>query len=376
MPPSAFLRRVPPITLSRRCVLAIAMGIASHSSHGRSKGAPFQTRTSMIVPRYWSEARRQKRTHSRQVTVRRWGWSDESQEDADSMAAARAEEALARALADPNTLRREPKVPYNGAEGVPIREEIVGRHGTAVVTRNSYGARCLNTPDVLFADVDWRLAPGCGAIVAAYLIMIAIGWGILYAWDPGRWRNVFVEASFLAAIVLAIPLAYVVTRILHGGSERIKRAAINRVREFVDSHPRWNVRVYETPAGLRLVATHALFGPRSAEIDEFFRAMRVDPVYQRMCVRQNCFRARLSAKPWRCAIESHMKPRPGVWPVKPERMPDRMAWIDAYEERAAEFAACRFVESIGSGIVHPNVASVVKFHDDECRAVDSELPLA
>ncbi|MEQ1893799.1 MAG: hypothetical protein ABL998_14750, partial [Planctomycetota bacterium] len=34
------------------------------------------------------------------------------------------------------------------AEGVPIREEIVSEHDAAVITRNGYGARCLNTPNV------------------------------------------------------------------------------------------------------------------------------------------------------------------------------------------------------------------------------------
>jgi hypothetical protein len=43
---------------------------------------------------------------------------------------------------------------------------------------------------------------------------------------------------------------------------------------------------------------------------------------------------------------------------------------------AAGFSACAFVESLGSGIMHPSVASVVSFHDDECRAMDSDLPLA
>jgi len=36
---------------------------------------------------------------------------------------------------------------------VPIREEIVSRHGDTIITRNSYGARCLNTPNALFADI-------------------------------------------------------------------------------------------------------------------------------------------------------------------------------------------------------------------------------
>jgi hypothetical protein len=330
----------------------------------------------MIVPRYWSEARRQNRSHSRQVTVRRWGWSDESQDDADRMAAARADEALARALADPQTLRREPRVPYNGAEGVPIREEIVGRLGTAVVTRNSYGARCLNTPDVLFADVDWQLDPGCGAIVAAFVVLLATGVSVALALEPGAPRLGVAVISLVTALVFASTAAKAALRLIHGGPEQMMKAAVARVHAFVDSHPRWNVRLYETPAGLRLIATHTPLDPRSAEVDEFFRAVHVDPVYQRMCLRQNCFRARLSAKPWRCGVESHLKPRPGVWPVRPERMPARLAWIDAYEKRAADYAACAFIETIGSDIVHPAIGSIVEFHDKECRALVPGLPLA
>ncbi|HNB89667.1 MAG TPA: hypothetical protein PLP91_04700, partial [Plasticicumulans sp.] len=107
----------------------------------------------MIVPAYWAEARRQQRKEGRQITVRRYGWSDASQADAQQHAETRAGEALQRLLAGERLDRREPKQPYNGADGLPIREEIVERHGTAVVTRNSYGARCLNVPDVLFADI-------------------------------------------------------------------------------------------------------------------------------------------------------------------------------------------------------------------------------
>lgn len=53
-----------------------------------------------------------------------------------------------------NLTRRERKTPYNGADGVPIREEVVAKNGEAVLTRNSYGALCLNTSEVLFIDVD------------------------------------------------------------------------------------------------------------------------------------------------------------------------------------------------------------------------------
>ena len=109
----------------------------------------------MLVPKFWAEARVQHRAGRKQVTVRRYGWSDASQQEAQANADARAKEALARILAGEKLHRRDHKIPYNGAEGLPIREEILSTHGDAVITRNSYGAHCLNTPSVLFADIDF-----------------------------------------------------------------------------------------------------------------------------------------------------------------------------------------------------------------------------
>ena len=113
----------------------------------------------MLVPRHWAEARLQHREGRRTVTVRRFGWSDESEAQAQAHAEARAREALDRVLAGEALPRNERRVAYNGADGMPIREEIVDRHGEAIVTRNGYGALCLNTPDLLFADIDFAPRP-------------------------------------------------------------------------------------------------------------------------------------------------------------------------------------------------------------------------
>ena len=108
----------------------------------------------MIVPDHWAEARRQHRSAAQRFTVRRFGWSTTSPADAERMAEARADEALQGLIAGQALARREPKVAYNGATGTPIREEVLARHGEHVITRNAYGARCLNTAKVLFADIE------------------------------------------------------------------------------------------------------------------------------------------------------------------------------------------------------------------------------
>jgi hypothetical protein len=325
----------------------------------------------MIVPQFWAEGRVQGNRDGRQVTVRRFGWSDTSQADAQANADNRAAEALQRLLSGDSIARREPKVPYNGAAGVPIREEIVGRHGDTIITRNSYGARCLNSPNVLFADVDYSLGPplsfGCITLLILVSLASLVG-GIASSWQ-------LAVVLCIVAIIATWPITVLQHRRYIRKKGGLEAAARLRIDQFVERNPDWALRVYRTPAGLRLIATHRTFDPSAPEVREFFADIGADPVYVRMCLNQQCFRARVSPKPWRIGIDRHIRPRPGVWPVNPERLPDRRAWIETFEAAATEFAACEYIESIGSGIVSPEVAPVVKLHDEMSRA-NSGLPTA
>jgi hypothetical protein len=143
----------------------------------------------------------------------------------------------------------------------------------------------------------------------------------------------------------------------------------------LDARPDWRLRVYRTPNGFRLLAMHRTFEPRSTEVDEAFRELGVDYLYAMMCRNQNCFRARVSPKPWRMGMEDRFRPRPGVWPVKEEWLPVRAAWVARYEELAKGYSACRFVEELGTGSVHHAVAGVRELHDRLAQA-QSDLPMA
>lgn len=326
----------------------------------------------MIVPEFWAEGRVQERLQGRQVTMRRFGWSDTSQDEAQRHADERAREALAHLAAGQNVARRELKLAYNGAEGVPIREEILGRHDATVVTRNLYGARCLNTPDVLFADIDFSvvLGPrlGLSVLVLLELGAAAIGWAC-DSWVLGLMAAV---GGLLFSHGIATNLLRLFVAVAGGAQERAQK----RVRRFCTEHPEWNVRVYRTPAGLRLLAMHRTFDPADAAVAECFRAVGADPVYVRMCRNQRCFRARVSPKPWRIGIGTHIRPRPGVWPVRPERRPERARWVEAYETSARGYASCRLLETLGgSGQVHPSARAVQLLHDELCQA-NTMLPMA
>lgn len=277
---------------------------------------------------------------------------------------------MARILAGEALPDRDHRIPYNGAEGLPIREEIVARHGAAVVTRNSYGARCLNTENVLFADIDFEREPPLSLNLgssAAVLVLAAATW-----FSTGSLAAAIAVATL--GLVLQMPLVDAVYRALarSGFEERRARA---RILAFSEKHPDWNLRIYRTPAGMRVMATHRTFDPAEDEAQECLRALGTDPVYVRMCLNQRCFRARLSPKPWRIGISAHMRPRPGVWPVAAERMPERSAWIARYEAAAAAFAACRYVESLGSGHTDSEVRAVRDLHDESSGAT-SGRPIA
>lgn len=327
----------------------------------------------MIIPEYWAEARQQVRRKGRQVTVRRFGWSDESQAAAEAHAGQRTQEALEAILAGQDVPRRELRTNY-GTHGVPIREQIVERHEDTIITRNSYGALCLNTPDVLFADMDFEEPPrGCvlpfAAIVALSLAGFAVGWGLGGAVFWG-----------LPAAVAAVFVANLGMRRLQqrrfdedGGAER---RALARVDAFIASHPDWHLRLYRTPAGLRVLAMHATFPPHDAAVAHLFEALRADPLYELMCKVQHCFRARLTPKPWRIGMDRRIRPPVAAWSREQAHLPGRLAWIADYERKAAGFAACRYHGALGdTSRVDPRARRVQELHDAMTRAGEA-LPLA
>jgi hypothetical protein len=323
----------------------------------------------MIVPQYWAEARHRERVGGKQTTIRRFGWSDDSVEAAKAHAELRLREALEQHRAGTLRYRREAKVAYNGADGLPIREEILARQGETIITRNGYGAQCLNTPNVLFLDLDFPEPHPVLPCLATLVLFAAMG-GIVYGLVNQYWLVAGISAGVLAFNFLALEL---IRRGLNRSVRRQEPKIRERIAAFLDSRPEWRLRVYRTPNGFRLLAMHRTFEPRSPDVEEAFRELGVDPVYAIMCHNQNCFRARVSPKPWRMGMEERFRPRPGVWPVKEEWLPGRAAWVARYEELAKDYSACRFEEELGTGSIHPAAAAVRDLHDRLANATTDLL---
>lgn len=315
-----------------------------------------------IVPRYWAQAKKTWKTPApgrTQTTLQRWGWSFVSQAEAEQHAQIRLEEAYRQYTAPERPksfFRFEPKVPYNGAQGVPIREEILEEREVGVITRNSYGAECLNTEHVMILDFDedhitWqnknrlRVFQLFFVAIAPFVMMSTVSFSAWAGWAIGAW----LVSGLIRTLMWKI---YVASQ---GGTMQVV------LRRLQQAYPSFRWRVYQTPNGWRAIETSTIHDPSSRLTQDLMSDMQVDPLYQRMCKHQRCFRARLTPKPWRMGMD-RMKRM--IWPVEnAERFEERTAWVEAYNETRKTYAACAYLT--GDLPQHEAILEVVAWHDEK-----------
>ena len=302
----------------------------------------------MKIPRYWARSESDGDFHSRNPQTGErlpfvcWGWSDLSLDEAREVATRRLHRLIERVRAG----HKGKLYPYGS--GRPLKEEILEeweRDGAPHVlrTRNSYGCEVLNTADILFVDVDVEPLSGSEA------------WGLWWA----RLRHRFFGGS--------APQSPVDFRV---------RAALSKLRDVVSRDHRMRVRVYRTFAGFRYLFTHDHHDPTAETVHQLMEELGADAMYRRLCKTQECFRARVSPKPWRVRGRGDHGALWVQWPPQDEsQAKERLEWIQGYELLAATYATCRFVEELGETPVPPDIAELVDLHDRLSRA-DSDRPLA
>jgi|GEM_PF-412938 len=209
-----------------------------------------------------------------------------------------------------------------------VKEEIIDEIKSnddrvlAILSRNSYGATVLNTDSVLFGDID-------------------------------------------------VPPSSFIDRILEkfGKPLKDKTYYLKNIEKYQESHPNLSFRVYETHSGLRFIVTNRTFSPRDSVVREMFTDLNVDPLYMRLCQQQECFRARLSPKPWRVSFErpSSRYPR-----AKGREQQEFQQWLDRYHTLSMNSAVTKHLASFGPGKLHPDVQIVTDLHDrHSCSSADS-----
>jgi hypothetical protein len=109
------------------------------------------------------------------------------------------------------------------------------------------------------------------------------------------------------------------------------------VAAWAAKRPDLGLRVYRTLAGLRCLVTNVPFEPASPEAQSILRELRSDPLYTRLCQAQECFRARLTPKPWRCSAP----PPPSRYPWLNVSAETRYRqWEQDYESLTEHYTGC------------------------------------
>jgi hypothetical protein len=65
-----------------------------------------------------------------------------------------------------------------------------------------------------------------------------------------------------------------------------------------------------------------------------------------------------------------------LWPVAPHQQALRQKWIAQYEQHAEQYAACHYLEEMGSSRVDRKLAGIIELHDRESKAHYLERPIA
>ena len=202
-----------------------------------------------------------------------------------------------------------------------IREEIlqiIDDH--SAITRNRYGAQVLNAENLMILDIDKPKA---------------------------SFGDLFKKKD----------------------AESDKARIFDMVRKLAGTskYKGYGFRVYETYQGARVIVLGRNFDPRERETKSIMDEFNCDPLYTRLCVKQGCYRARLTPKPYRMNMRAYK--------VRFPRNGDDhefQQWLTNYESESRNFSVCQLVEQLGTSY---SLKDVIRLHD-EITGINYRQPLA
>lgn len=190
-----------------------------------------------------------------------------------------------------------------------IIEEIVEKiDNENIITRNRYGALVLNSKKILFIDID----------------------------------------TYTKSII----------DILFKKKLSLKELMLVKIEKTIKQNKYSNLgfRVYETSKGYRVLVTNKDFDPRSKESKNIMNDFNADYLYRWLCIKQNCYRARLTPKPYRIK----QKKIKVIYPNRTnEQQEVLLDWIKEYEQRSTRYSTCRLIKQFGK----IKMNSVIEYHD-------------
>jgi hypothetical protein len=240
--------------------------------------------------------------HAQEITC--YGGSNVSEEEARLRAREKAEKIQRKIAGEKHLFDR-----YEAE----IREEllrIIDDH--SAITRNRYGAQVLNTEKMMILDIDKPKSAGGGGLA-----------GLFKKKDTRPPKDQIFEM--------------------------VRNLATTRYREY-------GFRLYETYQGARVIVLGRDFDPRHDQTRRMMDEFNCDPLYTTLCIKQDCYRARLTPKPYRMKLRGYKV----KYPRQGEEI-EFQRWLSEYEHVSRDFSVCKLVEQLGP---RQDINNVVQLHDD------------
>lgn len=285
----------------------------------------------MKIPKYWARSVQavQQPDDEQPYRLVIWQWSDSSREEAQRKADDRVREVAEK-------IRAGARLNRYGYGERPLREELTqgvtnnAGNEVAVLTRNLYGALVLNAANAMFIDIDFSGKGSAGST----------GGG--FQWGFGK----------------------------RAPSQEDQH--VERLTTWASRYPDLGIRIYRTFGGLRCLIINETFDPSRSETLDILRSCESDPLYVRLCQAQDCFRARLTPKPWRCNMDTP----PSRYPWENTDLENQYRlWERRYAQASQAYSVCQLVRQLGRQEIHPDVAPILALHD-RLAGVGDQRPLA
>lgn len=200
----------------------------------------------------------------------------------------------------------------------PVLEQVDANN---VITRNRYGVQVLNSTTICFVDVDH--------------FPLSIG---------DTLRGFF------------------------GRKSTPEEKLLQALRNLCAADEGLGARLYRTHNGWRVMLTGRGLAPDSPRMHQLCALLHADPLYESLCSRQQCWRARLTPKPYRVGVTRYPRPSDSESAASPEILD----WLSRYEAACGGKSVCRLVDCIGRSID----SSAARLHDRMTGAGVADAPLA
>jgi hypothetical protein len=253
----------------------------------------------MKIYKYWVVEKAKVRIDGEEKEITCYGGSNNSEQDASARAREKVELIEKKIAGERHA--------FDSYE-VEIREEIVQSvDEKAAITRNRYGAQVLNVEDLMIMDIDRPR---------------------FSFWDLFRKPK--------------------------DGKTRIVEMV--RVLSQKPGYSGLGFRIYETHSGIRVIVLGQTFDAKAAETRRMMKEFNCDRLYMLMCRKQDCFRARLTPKPYRMKLKGYKV----KFPRTSDEENEFRQWLGGYEAASRNFRVCKFIEQVGVGSVNDKV----RLHDE------------